>query len=106
LLHFPHPAAGEWARELLRDRSFDIADANTNTAEQLGATPAATAIAWIASRPAVSSVIIGPRTLDQLRDNLDGIKLEIPDEQRSRLDSISAPTNGPVTGILTRQRAA
>jgi hypothetical protein len=39
-------------------------------AEDRGATPAQVALAWLLERPAVTSVIIGARTSDQLADNL------------------------------------
>jgi aryl-alcohol dehydrogenase-like predicted oxidoreductase len=85
---------------MLTDKSFDIAEEVTNVARELGATPGAVAIGWLARQPAVSSVILGPRTLDQLCDNLAGFDIEIPTELRERLDTISAPANRPITGML------
>jgi len=99
-LNFPNPAAADWARAMLTDHSFDIAEELTNVARELDATPGAVAIGWLAGQPAVSSVILGPRTLDQLRDNLAGFDIDIPTELRERLDTISAATNRPVTGML------
>jgi aryl-alcohol dehydrogenase-like predicted oxidoreductase len=104
-LNFPNPADGDWARAMLNDRGFDIAEEVSSVAEELGATPATTAISWLTSRPVVSSVIIGPRTLDQLNDNLSGFDLQLPPELRQRLDDASAPLNQPVTGMLTRAHA-
>ncbi|MBR7833080.1 aldo/keto reductase [Actinospica durhamensis] len=99
-LEFPNPAAGDAARAMLTDRSFDIAQEVARAARELGATSAATAIAWLTARPGVSSVIIGPRTLDQLHDNLAGFGLVLPAEMRRTLDAASLPANGPVTGML------
>jgi aryl-alcohol dehydrogenase-like predicted oxidoreductase len=99
-LNFPNPVAADWARLMLTDKSFDIAEEVTNVARELGATPGAVAIGWLARQPAVSSVILGPRTLDQLCDNLAGFDIEIPTELRERLDTISAPANRPITGML------
>jgi len=101
-LNFPNPAAGDWARAMLHTHSFDIADEVANVAGQVCATAAATAISWLADHPAVSSVIIGPRALDQLRDNLAGFDLHIPPERRERLDHVSGPPNRPITGMLTQ----
>jgi aryl-alcohol dehydrogenase-like predicted oxidoreductase len=104
-LNFSNPTAGEWARAMLDDRCFDIAEEVANASQELGATPAATAISWLASRPAVSSIIIGPRTLDQLSDNLTGFELQLPPELQHRLDEASIPPNQPVTGMLTQTHA-
>ncbi len=99
-LGFPIPAATRWARTLLADHNFDIVDEVVAVADELGVDPAAVAIAWVAERPGVSSVILGPRTVDQLRDNLDGFSVALPAEPRTRLDAVSAPVNGPVPGML------
>lgn len=77
----------------------------TGIGRELGATPAAAAISWLAGRPAVSSIILGPRTCDQLRDTLAAFDLELPPELRQRLDNASAPANQPVTGMLTQAHA-
>jgi aryl-alcohol dehydrogenase-like predicted oxidoreductase len=49
--------------------------------------------------PDVTSVIIGPRTVDQLTDNLNGVGLRLPADLVDRLDTVSAPPNQPVTGL-------
>ncbi|MET9613765.1 aldo/keto reductase [Kitasatospora indigofera] len=48
------------------------------------------ALAWVRQRPGVTSVIIGPRTLDQLDGTLTGFALDLPADAISRLDEISA----------------
>jgi diketogulonate reductase-like aldo/keto reductase len=49
------------------------------------------ALAWLLGRPAVSSVVIGGRNHDQLRDNLAAANLKLTAEQRARLDEVSLP---------------
>jgi aryl-alcohol dehydrogenase-like predicted oxidoreductase len=98
-LRYEHPAAGRWARATTTERNFAIADAVADVAAQLGTTSAAVAIAWLSRRPRVSSVILGPRNVEQLRSNLDGIDLVLPDTCNDALDTASAPTNHPVTGV-------
>jgi diketogulonate reductase-like aldo/keto reductase len=39
----------------------------------------------------VASVIVGARTDEQLADNLKAAKLELTEEERQRLDEVSAP---------------
>lgn len=98
-LHYDNPAAGQWVSAMTTDRNYAIAAEVEAVAAELDATAAAVALAWIIGRPWISSVILGPRTLDQLSANLDGTRLDLPADQRRRLDDISAPSNAPVTGV-------
>jgi len=47
------------------------------------------ALAWLLAKPYVSSVIIGAKTLDQLRDNLAAIRVELTEAERNSLDVVS-----------------
>ena len=49
------------------------------------------ALAWNLSRPGVTSPIIGPRTMEQLEDNLKAVEIEVTEADRERLDKICAP---------------
>jgi len=53
--------------------------------------PAQVALRWLADRPAVAAPLLGARTAAQLRDNLMASELRLADEQRARLDEVSAP---------------
>lgn len=55
-----------------------------------GVSAAQVALAYIIGRPAVTSVIIGARTEDQLADNLASAQLALTDDEVSRLDDVSA----------------
>ncbi len=83
----------EWDEPPIRDEEalYDIVDALLEIAGEHGASAAQVAIAWLLGRPAVTSVVIGARTEDQLADNLKAAELELSDEERSRLDTVSAP---------------
>lgn len=59
-----------------------------------GATYSRVALAWLLSRPAVSSVIFGARTMDQLEDNLGTTELQLTEDEMARLNQISAPEEG------------
>jgi diketogulonate reductase-like aldo/keto reductase len=48
------------------------------------------ALAYTLAKPAVTSVIVGARTEDQLRDNLAAADLRLSDEELLRLDHVSA----------------
>jgi aryl-alcohol dehydrogenase-like predicted oxidoreductase len=49
------------------------------------------ALAWLLGRPAVTSVILGARTLEQLQQNLGAADLVLTPEQQARLEQVSAP---------------
>jgi aryl-alcohol dehydrogenase-like predicted oxidoreductase len=52
--------------------------------------PARVAIAWLLTRPTVSSVIVGARTTDQLDDNIAAASLKLSPEEAARIDEVSA----------------
>jgi len=72
-------------------RNWDILAALMEVSREVEATPAAVALAWILRQPAVSSVIIGVRTLAQLDDNLRAADLKLPDSAVAKLTAASAP---------------
>jgi aryl-alcohol dehydrogenase-like predicted oxidoreductase len=65
-----------------------ILDTVIAVAEELGVTPSEVAIAWVASKGTLP--IIGPRTLEQLKNNLAAANLKLSDVHRARLDEASA----------------
>lgn len=73
-------------------RLFDVVDALDVVAAETGKTIPQVAIAWLLSRPTVSSVIIGARNESQLRDNLGAVGWSLTPDQVARLDAASAVT--------------
>ena len=73
------------------DKLYDIVDALVEIAEGRGVSAAQVALAWLLGRPSVASVIIGARTDEQLADNLGAAELGLSEEERQRLDEVSAP---------------
>ena len=55
-----------------------------------GVSAAQVALSWLLDRPGVASVIVGARTDEQLADNLEAAELELSEEERRRLDEVSA----------------
>lgn len=53
--------------------------------------PAQFALAWTLDHPAVTSTIIGPRTMEQLEGCLGALQVEIDDEDRELVDRLVAP---------------
>jgi aryl-alcohol dehydrogenase-like predicted oxidoreductase len=73
------------------DRNFAIVAQVSQVANDLGATPTAVSLAWLLNRPGVTSVIIGPRTVDQLTQNLAGFEVELPPDAAKALGRVSRP---------------
>ncbi len=55
---------------------------------QIEMKPEAVALAWLLNNPIVTSVIIGPRTIEQLIGLIEGIEIKLSREQLSELDRI------------------
>ena len=80
-----------WGPRNAQERTWRVVDAVREVADGLGVTPAQVALAWVAARPAVTSVILGARSVDQLRDNLAAAELDLPVDAMDRLTEVSAP---------------
>jgi aryl-alcohol dehydrogenase-like predicted oxidoreductase len=90
--HGTHKAGrGAWATSALGDKAYDIIEELQRIAAELRTTPSRIAIAWVQSRPGVTSTIIGARTLDQLEDNLAAADVGLRPEHIARLDALSTP---------------
>jgi aryl-alcohol dehydrogenase-like predicted oxidoreductase len=72
-------------------RAFDVVDALTALAEQKGASVSQLALAWTVQQPLITSSIIGPRTLEQLEDNLKALNVELNKDDLTRIDKIVPP---------------
>lgn len=71
------------------DTLYDIVDVLVEVGAAHGVSAAQVALAWLLGRPAVTSVIVGARTDEQLADNLAAADLALTDEDRARLDQVS-----------------
>ena len=91
-----------------KSRTWDVIGAVEDIAKARGVSMAQVALAWTASQPAVTSVILGARTREQLKDNLGAANLELSAEELSRLDEVSKPDMADypygVGGINQRHR--
>ncbi len=70
---------------------FAVVQALEAIAGEKGCTVAQAALAWCAQQPGITSPIIGPRTMEQLVDNLGAVDVEITAGDRARLDKASPP---------------
>ena len=72
------------------DKLYGTVDVLVEIADDRGVSAAQVALAWLLGRPGVASVIVGARTDEQLADNLKAAELELSEEERRRLDEVSA----------------
>ncbi|MEV8532381.1 aldo/keto reductase [Streptomyces sp. NPDC051211] len=71
---------------------YDVVDALDEVARETGRTIPQVALNWLLQRPTVSSVIIGARNEEQLRQNIGAIGWALTPEQTARLDAASHRT--------------
>jgi aryl-alcohol dehydrogenase-like predicted oxidoreductase len=73
-----------------KERTWKILEAMAPIAKDHDCSPARISLAWLLSKPVVTSVIIGAKRLDQLQDNLAAVELMLTEEEINRLDEVSA----------------
>ena len=83
----------EWSEPPVPDTEqlYDIVDALVEIGAAHGVSAAQVALAWVLTRPAISSVIIGARTEEQLADNLAAATLQLSADEVARLEQVSRP---------------
>ncbi len=74
-----------------RAANLELAQRVVALAEQVGCTASQLAVAWVMANPLITCPIIGPRTMEQLRDNLGALQVEITPELESAIDALVPP---------------
>ena len=86
-----NPTTGRRGRESLRE-TIETHRSQLEAYEELcasiGQLPANVALAWVLNNPDITVPIIGPRTVEQLEQNLSVLELKLDDEILARLDEI------------------
>jgi aryl-alcohol dehydrogenase-like predicted oxidoreductase len=72
-----------------KDRAFNVVDVMREIAADKKASVAQIALSWLLHQPAVTSVIIGAKTPEQLADNLGAPDVKLSDDDRARLNAVS-----------------
>jgi aryl-alcohol dehydrogenase-like predicted oxidoreductase len=73
-----------------KPRAFRCVDAMRPMALARKISVAQIALAWLLAKPFVTTVIIGAKSMDQLRDNIDSTRVRLDDAEIKQLDEISA----------------
>jgi aryl-alcohol dehydrogenase-like predicted oxidoreductase len=92
------PAAGsrqltDWNEPPVRDQSvlYDTVDVLLDIGKSRGVSAAQVALAYLLRKPAVTSLVVGARTTEQLADNLAAADLVLTDDEFGRLEAVSDP---------------
>ena len=75
-----------------RDKAFRIIDVMRPIAQRLNVSVARIALAWLLHQGAVTSVIVGARSREQLSDNLGATSVKLSSEDLNALNQVSALT--------------
>jgi aryl-alcohol dehydrogenase-like predicted oxidoreductase len=83
----------DWGEPPIYDQEgvYDIIEVLVKIAEQRGVSAAQVALAYTLAKPAVTSLVIGARSEEQLADNLAAADLTLSDDEQAQLDAASAP---------------
>jgi aryl-alcohol dehydrogenase-like predicted oxidoreductase len=80
-----------WNDKHLTEAAFSLVGKLAAVAREKDCTTSQLAIAWCAGQPGVTCPIIGPRTVEQLKDNLGSLEVKLSDEDRAAIDSFAPP---------------
>lgn len=73
------------------EAAWKIIEGVRELARQKSVAMDALALAWVLSRPNITSPIIGPRTMEQFEANLKALDVKVSEEDERRLDELSPP---------------
>lgn len=93
-------ADASWDVKHFGERVDAVVDAIVDLAADKGCTPAQLSLAWLLAQPAVSSIVLGARTVEQLADQLVAASLTLTDDELAALDEICAPGRAVVPYYL------
>ncbi|MBP2414809.1 aryl-alcohol dehydrogenase (NADP+) [Arthrobacter stackebrandtii] len=90
----PQRGMEAWAERNANPHTWDVVAAVSDIAAARGTSPSQVALAWVAGRPGVTSVILGARTTGQLADNLGAAELALTAREVDQLTLVSEPDLG------------
>ncbi len=84
-------AASESVRSYFTEENWAVLDAVRGVAEEVDASPAQVALAWLLERDVVTAPIIGPRTGEHLRENVGALSVDLTPDQVDRIAEPKSP---------------
>ena len=104
----PERGMEAWKQRNAREQTWAIIDTVKSIADAHGASSSQVALSWLGAQPAVTSVILGARTVVQLSDNLGAVDLRLSSDELASLTTASAPRADDypygVGGVAQRNR--
>ena len=85
----PDSARAKGASRYFKQKYWDLIDLMEKIGKAKDASISQIALAWLLAKPVITSPIIGPRTLNQLNDNLGSINVHLTTEETHLLDEAS-----------------
>jgi aryl-alcohol dehydrogenase-like predicted oxidoreductase len=103
----PERGMEAWKARNNNPHTWAVIDAVEAIAAAHSVSPSQVALAWLADRPAVTSVILGARTTEQLADNLAAADLQLSTDEINQLTRVSQPQTGvyPYGPLAQEQRS-
>jgi aryl-alcohol dehydrogenase (NADP+) len=103
----PERGMEAWKARNSDPRTWEVVAEVEEMAGRYGVSASQVALAWLADQPAVTSVILGARTTDQLADNLAAAELRLTEGEMLRLSEVSRPRVGvyPYGPLAQEQRS-
>ncbi len=83
--------SGKEDSDRYNEHIFYVTEGLESWVEDRGCTMAQFALAWCMQQPGITSPIIGPRTMEQLEDNLGALNVEITAKDLEKVDALVAP---------------
>ncbi|GAB3929480.1 aldo/keto reductase [Microlunatus endophyticus] len=92
-----NPTRGQeaWEARNSNPHTWQVIDAVAKVAEDRGVSQSQVSLAWLAAQPAVTSVLLGARSVEQLNDNLGAADLVLTAEELDTLSEASIPPAEP-----------
>ena len=82
---------------------FEVAERYVGFCKHKGLHPVSTAIAWVGAHPAITAPIIGARNVEQLKDSLAAVKVDMTPALHAEIAEISR-TPPPATDRSEEQK--
>ena len=86
-----------------KTKAFDIIDVMNKIGKDHNGSVARVALAWLLTKPGVTSIIIGAKKKDQLVDNIESTKLLLTVEELGQLEAVSALSPEYPAWMVNRQ---
>ena len=104
----PERGMEAWKARNADERTWAVVDAVREIADAHRGSSSQVALAWLGAQPAVTSVLLGARTVEQLTDNMGAVELGLTADELQRLTDASAPRVDPypygAAGVRQRNR--